>query len=164
MYVDFHGASVIDNKIYVTGGRSYENGTHVSRDKLQVYSIESNSWNYRAQMTQARSHHSSVAFKGKIFIAGGYMEQTSTYLDSVDHYDPITNVWTAFTKLPKPQCYTSLCCFQNKIICLGGSDGLYMLSDVWEYDETNKNWKSLKRLSRSRSHAIAHVIPYNSII
>ncbi|XP_077295857.1 kelch-like protein 40 [Arctopsyche grandis] len=108
--VDWHSASVIDDNIYVTGGFTREYRT---TNKVQMYSVETNSWTYRTQMIQ------SVVFIGKLYVAGGVIWLTLTYLDSVEHYDPNANVWTAFTKLPKPAFGISLCCFQNKLFSMG---------------------------------------------
>ncbi|XP_077289019.1 kelch-like protein 41b [Arctopsyche grandis] len=115
-------------------------------------------------MIQGRYNHSSVAFKGKLYVAGGYDWETSSRLDSVEHYDPNANVSTAFTKLTQAASGISLGCFQNKLLSMGGFDGKSYLSDVWEYDETNKSWKASTSLSRERRSAVAHVIPYDSII
>ncbi|XP_077294957.1 uncharacterized protein LOC143917352 [Arctopsyche grandis] len=100
--VDGHSTCVIDDRIYVT--------------------VESDSWTKGTQMNHARNVHSSVVFKGKLFVAGGYVTQTDTILDSVEFYDPIANVWTEFTKLPQPASGISLCCFQNKLLCMGKVD------------------------------------------
>ncbi|XP_077294958.1 kelch-like protein 25 [Arctopsyche grandis] len=161
--VIFHSASVIDEKIFVTGGRISENGKLISTNKVQMYSVETNSWTYRAKMSHERLRHSSVAFKGKLLVAGGYNELTCTNLDSVERYDPIADVWTVFTKLPKPVREFGLFCFSNKLLSMAGTDGRD-LNDVWEYDETSKSWKASYNLSRHRCLAVAHVIPYDSII
>ncbi|XP_077294993.1 spermatocyte protein spe-26-like [Arctopsyche grandis] len=129
-----------------------------------MYSVETNCWTYRAQMIQGRHTHSSVEFKGKLYVAGGNIWGHSSRLDSVEYYDPNANVWTEFTKLPKPAEGISLCCFQNKQLSMGGYDGRSRFSDVWEYDETIKYWKASTSISRSRSGAVAHVIPYDSIL
>ncbi|XP_077289617.1 ectoderm-neural cortex protein 1-like isoform X2 [Arctopsyche grandis] len=154
--VKYHSASVIANKIYITGGQTSQ---WKSSNKVQMYSVETNSWTYRAQMIQGRHRHSSVAFQGKLYVAGGIDSQTGTNLDSVEHYDPNANVWTAFTKLPQAASGISLGCFQSKLFSMGD-----YLSDVWEYDETNKSWKASTSLSIKRYYAVAHVIPYDSII
>ncbi|XP_077295866.1 kelch-like protein 7 [Arctopsyche grandis] len=162
--VSHQSGSVIVDKIYITGGRTIENANDVSTNKVQMYSAETNSWTYRAQMIQRRQNHSSVAFKGKLYVAGGMIWESLAFLDSVEHYDPNANVWTAFTKLPTPERGISLCCFQNKLLNMGRFDGKGHLSDVWEYDETNKSWKASTSLSIGRRFAVAHVIPYDSII
>ncbi|XP_077289614.1 kelch-like protein 23 [Arctopsyche grandis] len=161
--VSLYSASVIADKIYITGGRTNENGKTISTNKVQMYSVETNSWTYRSQMIQGRNGHSSVPFKGKLYVAGGIDRQTSSFLDNVEHYDPNANVWTAFTRLPQAATGISLGCFQNKLLSMGG---YYKksLNDVWEYDETNKSWKASTSLIRTRAYAVAHVIPYDSII
>ncbi|XP_077294579.1 kelch-like protein 7 isoform X2 [Arctopsyche grandis] len=113
--VSNQSASVIADKIYITGGRTSE---LISSNKVQMYSVETNSWTYRAQMIQGRHGHSSVAFKGKLYVAGGYDWETSSRLDSVEHYDPNANVWTAFTKLTQAASGISLGCFQNKLFSM----------------------------------------------
>ncbi|XP_077294026.1 kelch-like protein 35 [Arctopsyche grandis] len=160
--VNGHCASVIDGKIFVTGGIL----NNILTNKLQIYSVETNSWSYRADMIQGRSFHSNVVIKGKLFIAGGYYWLSPTnVLSSVEQYDPIANVWTAFTQLPNPADGIILCCFQNKLLSMGGHIQWYgHSSKVWEYDETNMSWKVSSRLSKERTSAAAHVIPYDSII
>ncbi|XP_077285261.1 kelch-like protein 25 [Arctopsyche grandis] len=157
--IDCHSASVIGNNIYVTGGRAIENEKYISTNKVQMYSVESNSWTYRADMIQERQDHSSVVFEGKLFVAGGFSNQTDTRLDGVEKYDPIENKWTPFIKLPLPASGISLCCFRNKILCMGGTG----LLTVWEYDKTSESWKTVTSLSRHKNFAVAHVIPNDSI-
>ncbi|XP_077295125.1 ectoderm-neural cortex protein 1-like [Arctopsyche grandis] len=163
--VNSHMASVIDRKIFVTGGLTRELKT---TNKVQMYSVETNSWTYRAQMIQARHNHSSVAFNGKLYVAGGQFYttfQNHINLDSVEYYDPNANEWTTFAKLPKYVDGISLCCFQNKLLSMGGCYENYKCTDdVWEYDETTKSWKASSTLSIKRAYFTAHVIPYDSII
>ncbi|XP_077294027.1 kelch-like protein 25 [Arctopsyche grandis] len=160
--IQWHSASIIDGKIFVTGG--FRNRTSIN--KLQMYSVETNSWAYRADMIHRRTHHSSVAIKGKLFIGGGFnWSRGGAYLlSSVEQYDPIANVWTAFTELPEPAKGISLCFFQNKLLSMGGFLQWDYSSQVWEYDETSMSWKASPGLSRDRAYAVAHVIPYDSII
>ncbi|XP_077294952.1 uncharacterized protein LOC143917345 [Arctopsyche grandis] len=161
--VDGHSASVIDGKIFVTGG--VQTFLLSSTNKVQMYSVKSNSWTYRADMIQGRCFHSNVVIKGKLFIGGGFIDYLLSFIISVEQYDPIADVWTAFTELPNPTGGISLCCFQNKLLSMGGHIQWYgHSSKVWEYDETNMSWKVSSHLSKERTSAAAHVIPYDSII
>ncbi|XP_077294961.1 uncharacterized protein LOC143917355 [Arctopsyche grandis] len=108
-----HSACVIADRIYVTGGRIFENNKDECLNKVQIYSVESDSWTYGTQMNQ------SAVFNGKLYVAGGYIVQTDTRLASVEFFDPIANVWQEFTKLPQPASGISLCCFENKLLCMG---------------------------------------------
>ncbi|XP_077287869.1 kelch-like protein 7 [Arctopsyche grandis] len=158
-----HSASVIDRKIYVTGGQTYGNGKEVYTNKVQVYSVETNTWTYCAEMIHGRYNHSSAVLKGKLLVAGGYGLKY-VILDSVEQYDPVENLWSVFTRLPKPVIGISLCCFQNKILSMGGLGKKYYW-DVYEYDEISKSWKENRgRLNKFRIDSAAHVIPHHSII
>ncbi|XP_077292624.1 kelch-like protein 23 [Arctopsyche grandis] len=159
-----HSASVIDDRIYVAGGRTIENGNNISINMLQVYSVDSNSWSYSTPMMQAREQHSSTVNNGMVYVGGGYIYQTTTYLDSVESYDPKKKLWTAFCTLPTPARRISLCFFQNKLLSMEGHDGNRRLRNVWEYDDVSKHWKALPSLNEGRYAANAIVLPSNSTI
>ncbi|XP_077292584.1 kelch repeat and BTB domain-containing protein 12-like isoform X2 [Arctopsyche grandis] len=162
--VYFHSAAVIDDIIYVTGGRIKKDGEDSSTNIVQVYSADSNSWSYGTPMIRKRLQHSSVAFKGRLYVGGGTTGETYYYLDSVESYDPNAKLWTIYCKLPKPVRALSICFYRNKLLCMAGHNGQNFLSNVWEYDDKSNNWKSLKSLNKGRHYATAHVIPYDSVI
>lgn len=56
--VSRHSACVIGDKIYVTGGRKKIDDKDISTDEMQMFSLKSNSWTYRAPMLFARKDHS----------------------------------------------------------------------------------------------------------
>ncbi|XP_077287996.1 kelch-like protein 25 [Arctopsyche grandis] len=162
--VYWHSAAIIGKNIYVTGGNTKTDGGKESIDTVQVYSVESNSWSYGAVMKQKRRKHSSIAIKGKLFVCGGYSQQTTSPLNTVESYDPDTNEWTDYCELPKPAGGISLCFFRNQLLCMGGYDGKNLFSNVWQYDEVKKDWKASKDLSKGRSFANAFVIQHDSKI
>ncbi|XP_077285139.1 kelch-like protein 41b [Arctopsyche grandis] len=159
-----HSASVISGKIYVAGGRTSIGGKHQTINALQVYSVECNSWSYLAPMIQARDYHSSIAIRGKLYIAGGYRLETGTFLDSVESYDPDVNLWTSYCKMPNPRYGVNLCFYRNKLHCIGGHDGKAIQNNTWEYNDLTKNWKTLKSTNKVRAESFAHIIPHDSII
>ncbi|XP_077289775.1 ectoderm-neural cortex protein 1-like [Arctopsyche grandis] len=162
--VDFHSAAVINDRIYVTGGRINKDGKYKSINEVQVYSVESNSWSYAAPMVQKREDHSSIEIKGMLYVAGGFFRETDSNLDRVESYNLDANLWTAYCNLPSPTYSPSLCFFRNKLLCMGGYNGKDKINNVWEYDDINSAWKALKNLSKKRYLANALVIPYHSII
>ncbi|XP_077285326.1 kelch-like protein 24 [Arctopsyche grandis] len=158
-----HNASVINGKIYVTGGRIVKDGKHITINTLQVYSVECNSWSYRAPMIQARDCHSSITVKGKMYVAGGNFIDTNSFLDSVESYDPDANLWTPYCKLPNLVYGVGFCLFRNRFHCMGGHDRTEY-NNVWEYDDIIKQWKPLKSLNKTRAESFAFVIPHDSVI
>ncbi|XP_077292684.1 uncharacterized protein LOC143915756 [Arctopsyche grandis] len=161
-----HSASVIDDTIYVTGGRKWENKKEYTVNTMQVYSVGSNSWSSGTPMTLPRQRHSSISIKGKLFIGGGSMWETNSYkyIDSVESYDPYSKLWKNYCTLPIPASGISLCFFQNKLLSMGGYDGLTELSNVWEYNDVSRSWKGLKSLNEKRRLANTIVLPDYSII
>ncbi|XP_077286676.1 kelch-like protein 23 [Arctopsyche grandis] len=152
--VHSHSASVIGDKIYVTGGRLWQSDKpQNSINTLQVYSVKSNSWSYGASMIYERESHSSIA----IFVAGGFYYEKYKNIDSVERYDPNANLWTAYCTLPNPARKIGLCFYRNKLILMD-------LDKVWEYDDAMETWETLKSLNLERVKPNALVIPYDSII
>ncbi|XP_077291281.1 ectoderm-neural cortex protein 1-like [Arctopsyche grandis] len=162
--VYFHQASVIGDRIYVTGGKAMKNGKYITTNEVQMYSVESNSWAYRAPMIHGRQSHSSVTFKGRLYVGGGHDLQTKTVLNSVEVFDPVANMWQSYCKLPMPVRYHSFSYFRNKLLFMGGYDGEIKLDNVWEYDDKNDSWKALPNPNKKRSEAIAILIPYDSVV
>ncbi|XP_077287453.1 kelch-like protein 35 [Arctopsyche grandis] len=157
-----HSSSVIDDKIFVTGGRLHD-GTATNR--VQMYSKNSSFWSYCTSMKQSRYDHSSVAINGKLYVAGGMTSEN--LLDTVELFDPEANMWTIISRLPSPRSGISLCNFRNKLLCIGGMNhDAKLLKDVLEYDDENKNWKILKSLNQAVfvSPTSAFVIPYDSVL
>ncbi|XP_077301165.1 kelch-like protein 15 [Arctopsyche grandis] len=70
--VCLHSASVVNDRVYVTGGLILKDSEWKSINYVKVYSAKTNSWSYCAPMNQARDSHSSVAIKGELNVGGGY--------------------------------------------------------------------------------------------
>ncbi|XP_077289642.1 kelch-like protein 25 [Arctopsyche grandis] len=162
-----HSSVVIGNTIYVMGGRTNDTNERTT-NKLQIYSKKTNSWSFCTSMNRRREGHSSVLFYGDIYVAGGQIlnmdNTTTTTIDSVEYYNPKGKMWTDIVNLPQPLYGLSLCVFRNKLLCIGGKNGDLVKGDVYEYNYTTNNWKSIESLSGIRYGIplMAHVIPYNS--
>ncbi|XP_077288945.1 kelch-like protein 7 [Arctopsyche grandis] len=160
-----HSSVVIGDTIYVMGGRTNDNNNERITNKLQIYSTNNNSWSFCTPMNQRREGHSSVIFNGYIYVAGGSNSEMEN-IDSVEYYNPRAKTWTNFIKLAKPLYGLSLCAFRNKLLCIGGKSRDVKTADVFEYDDTNRNWEPKTSLGKTRfgSPLMAHVIPYKSDI
>lgn len=67
----------------------------------------------------AHFNFKSVVMNGKLYIVGGYIIQSTTYVENVESYDPDANLWTSFCNLPGPRLGANMCVFQNKLILIG---------------------------------------------
>jgi N-acetylneuraminic acid mutarotase len=88
------GASaVIDDRIYVVGGRP------PADNAFEVYDVSDDEWTPLPDLPQTypdRNHLAATAIAGKVYVAGGRHSGgsfTSPMTDSLDIYDPSTNMW-----------------------------------------------------------------------
>ena len=91
-----HSASVLDGKIYVTGGgllsREYT-------DALEVYDPAADTWTTLASLGQSRAYHASAAVKGKLCVFGGELLDGSR-TNLVEVYSPASNSWARAADVP----------------------------------------------------------------
>ena len=82
------GVAVLDNKIYVTGGRDGRfDGQNLS--SVDCYDPDTNTWSQMANMNIARRGHCLVNMHERLCAIGGYPD-----IDSMEVYDPDSNTWT----------------------------------------------------------------------
>jgi N-acetylneuraminic acid mutarotase len=98
------GASaVIGDKIYVVAGRP------PAGNAFEVYDISDNAWTSLPDLPQAypdRNHIAVAAIAGKIYVAGGRYDGgsfSSPRTDSLDIFDPGTDLWTTGARMPRPR-------------------------------------------------------------
>ena len=82
------GVAVLDNKIYVTGGRDGRfDGQNLS--SVDCYDPDINTWSQMANMNIARRGHCLVNLHERLYAIGGYPD-----IDSMEVYDPDSDTWT----------------------------------------------------------------------
>ena len=97
-------AAVMDNKIYVTGGRLRQNFVLTNRTDLQIYDPDTDSWQIKASMRQARAGHASASVNSRLYVFGGEsFEEGPEIIRSVEEYDPVTDTWRFLDDMPEPR-------------------------------------------------------------
>jgi N-acetylneuraminic acid mutarotase len=142
----FHSATVLNNKIYIIGGR--ENPEEISvktRDSLAIYTIEeydpeNDKWIVKTTMPFKHFTIGAVTIKDKIYILSDTAD--NRMLDKVsvlEEYDPVNNQFKSLASLPRSRCDAAMVCINDKIVVLGGwyNDAL---SFVDEYDPKSGCW------------------------
>jgi N-acetylneuraminic acid mutarotase len=133
-------------------------------------------WTQKADMLNAREHHSLVELNGKIYAIGGLGYPASTTdlppingydstftLKTMDVYDPDTDTWdTCKAEMNTKRghfCYGT-CVFNGKILAIGGSKSFYsyLLKSIEEYDPVTDTWTYKTDMPRPRNgHSISLV-------
>jgi N-acetylneuraminic acid mutarotase len=95
--------AVIDDQIYVVGGRS------PAQNEFEVYDISDDAWTSLPNLPQdynQRNHLAAAAIDGKIYVAGGRYDGdgfSSPMTDALDMYDPSLGEWTRLNDMLLPR-------------------------------------------------------------
>lgn len=91
-----------------------------------------------ARMNDRRCSAGVVTIEGKIVACGGY--DRGRCLDSVEAYDPTTNVWTCLLPMSTRRARLSAVVWNDKILAVYGSDGANDLASIEAYDPLKSAW------------------------
>jgi len=134
-----HGSCVVaaGNHLYVCGGIT--GNDHVS--KAERFDAVENKWEEIANMQQKRRSAFGAATEGKIFVAGGRMEDFVSDLKTCEMFNISINEWQIIGPLNVSRAYGSMVCLKGTLYVLGGTN-VYGRSDsnVECYDSTEDEW------------------------
>jgi N-acetylneuraminic acid mutarotase len=102
----FSGA--VNGKIYVIGGRIGSAFITVSSnvDIVEEYDPATDQWGpIKSRMPTARSGGGWATYGGKIYVAGGELQnrQIAPSFRALEAYDPATNTWSILPSMPSPR-------------------------------------------------------------
>eukprot|EP01126_Amoeba_proteus_P047341 TRINITY_DN5396_c0_g2_i11.p1 TRINITY_DN5396_c0_g2~~TRINITY_DN5396_c0_g2_i11.p1 ORF type:complete len:349 (-),score=58.95 TRINITY_DN5396_c0_g2_i11:756-1802(-) len=147
-----HSMSIVNNSIYLIGGRSYGYGfglsslfaNLVSFSKIEKFSIDANSWAtiHVSSPPPSRLEHSATVIGNEIWIFGG--TDKSEYFADVHVLDVVNKTWR-IPKLggqpPKPRRgHTATLIDGDKIVIIGGSNEMEHFSDLHVLDTKLGMW------------------------
>ena len=90
--IDHTATKLPDGRVLVVGGRSSLSGGFLS--STEIYVPAAGLWTPGPYLNYgSRSGHTAVLVQGKVIVAGG--ENSSGPLNTVESYDPATNLWTS---------------------------------------------------------------------
>ncbi|MFD7024445.1 Kelch repeat-containing protein [Promicromonospora sukumoe] len=102
-------SAVVDDRIYVIGGREFslaEDGSAVQENvaTVEVYDPADDEWETVAPLPEARGGLAAAVHDGSIYVFGGEQHDPDPVVyDDVWRYDPGTDEWTAAGTLPTPR-------------------------------------------------------------
>ncbi len=97
-------AGAVDGKLYAIGGRlgAAFIGLASDTDVVEEYNPADDLWRIKARMPTARSAIAGGVHGGRIYVAGGEMQDTqkSATFRAFEGYDPATNAWAVLPGMP----------------------------------------------------------------
>ena len=160
-----HGMAVLDNKIYVFGGREEHRPVNTMTvqgpvNTMIAYDPIENKWEQRANMHHDRRQVASAVLDGKIYAIGGFSE-IERFLQSAECYDPQTNRWTLLPPMNHPRMDAAAVACGGRIFVFGGrhrlgNDTVYV-STTEIYNPAEGKWtEGPEHFPRSGLQAVAH--------
>jgi N-acetylneuraminic acid mutarotase len=121
-------AAVIDNKIYVVGGRrmvTQPNGGQrpVNVAMLEVYDPATGRWETKAPLPQAQGGLAAAAYEGRLYAFGGeqFVPDRKVFAEAWV-YDPTLDRWSALPPMPTPRHGHGAAIVGNRIYLMGGGE------------------------------------------
>ena len=87
-------------------GRIFLSGGYSGSTSPELYELVSDGWVQRVDMNHARGLNCMVAARGHLHVIGGY---DSSYLSSVEQYNPVLDQWQEVLSMPIVHSYLSSC-------------------------------------------------------
>ena len=132
---------VAGNCLYVLGGEATRNYSHPEYVTVaERFDTIGHQWEKIADMQQERGEAFGVAFRGKIFVAGG-KDRSRKELNSCEVYNITTDEWQFIGSLNVPRSHGRMLCVNGTIYVLGGSRPRYADAYTVEvYDLVGNKW------------------------
>lgn len=119
-------SAVVDDRIYVIGGREFslaEDGSAVQENvaTVEVYEPATDEWETVAPLPEARGGLAAAVHDGSIYVFGGEQHNPDPLVyDDVWRYDPEADEWTAAGNLPTPRHGLGAATVDDVIYTFGG--------------------------------------------
>jgi len=150
--------AVVDNAIYVIGGRTVSTGGPCIGGAISVverYDIDTNTWSTVASLPSPRMDLAAVAHGGKIFVFGG-CSIASLETSEVDMYDPQTDSWTLRAPMPTARASLVAGISGDNVYAIGGEIGGVAQSVNQVYKIASDSWSAAASMPTPRAEAGVH--------
>jgi hypothetical protein len=135
------GAARIGRFIYVLGGfvptPSGATTTEVTR-----YDIDTNEWTKVRSMPVGVNHPAVAAYKGSLYVHGGYTGIVTQPIDRLFRYTPATDTWVELKNSGRPRAAHALVPIGGELYAPGGADGQRAFRFLQLYDPARDRWRS----------------------
>ena len=158
----FHNLNLLDNKIYVLGGKRYSKNRKYEYldDKIEVLDLEDKTIKVDNTNPHQAVNFTSFSYEGNLILMGGSIKEKKTGLklfsDKVHLYDIKSGLWYELASMPSAK-ETKGVLINNKIYTFGGFNN-NPLKDIESFDLITGKWQKEGELfSALDQPAITHI-------
>ena len=128
------GVSLIDQKLFIVGGRE---GLK-TLNTVEYFDFEKSIWSSVNSMNTHRHGLGSCYFNGLLYACGGH--DGWSFLNTVERFDLDTNVWTHVAPMLNARSTLGVVVLNNRLYAIGGRDSTSCLKFVEYYNPNNNKW------------------------
>ena len=140
-------------RIYLAGGFKQAGGNAEAPRALFAYQSGEDRWEQQGDIPQGVNHAGFVHLQGKLYLIGGYRENTFEPIPDVYIYDLETRSWHSGSPMPTPRGALALAVIGGRIHALGGAQGQRGSVTTHEvYDPTRDSWSGAAAMPTARDH------------
>uniref|UniRef100_A0A672JXH6 Kelch-like protein 4 n=1 Tax=Sinocyclocheilus grahami TaxID=75366 RepID=A0A672JXH6_SINGR len=150
------GVAVIDNKLYVVGGRD---GLKTS-NMVECYNPITKVWSTMPPMSTHRHGLGIAVLEGPMYAVGGH--DGWSYLNTVERWDPQARQWNYVASMSTPRSTVGVTALNGKLFAVGGRDGSSCLRSMECFDPHTNKWSMCAPMSKRRGGV--GVATYNSFL
>jgi hypothetical protein len=144
-------AARVGRYIYVMGGFEPSRATTAATER---YDIERDRWRRVADMPVALNHAAAVAYRGRLYVLGGYSSATglSQEVATLYRYDPGRDRWRRLPSAPTARAALAVGVIGGRLYAAGGADASGPLATLEIYDFARRRWHTGPDLRTAREH------------
>jgi N-acetylneuraminic acid mutarotase len=150
-----NGASVINGRLYVTGGSNSAVVPVVPTKTLYVYTPGTNTWARKADLPQAGWNGAQGVIAGLLYV---YVGRTQNQEDGFFRYTPITNTWIRLAPPPTEHSNAAVGVIGGKFYLAGGQTSVAISKALDVYNPATNTWTTRAPMPQARSHMASTVI------
>ena len=144
-------AARVGRFIYVMGGFERSSATSAATER---YDIERDRWRRVADMPAALNHAAAVAYRGRVYVLGGYSSPTglSQEVATLYRYNPERDRWHRLPSAPTARGALAAGVIKGRLYAAGGAAAGRALTTLEIYDFERRRWRAGPDMATAREH------------
>jgi N-acetylneuraminic acid mutarotase len=144
-------AARVGRYVYVMGGFIRAGFTTAATER---YDIRRDRWTRVANMPVPLNHAAAVAYKGRVYVLGGYSSRTGLREEVANlySYNPRRDRWRRLPSMPTPRGALAVGVIRGRLYAAGGASQEGVHTELEIYDFKRRRWSSGPPMSVGRDH------------